>query len=55
VRIRVTGYFTPEPDEEDPSSPTGVTEEAYDRLFNGDGGPPLSVIDLEELDIKAVR
>lgn len=33
-RIRVTGYYYPEPDESDPSDPTGLTEDAFMELVS---------------------
>lgn len=47
TRIKVTGYFTPEPGEIDESDSTGLTEEAYDTLSDA-----LNLSDLEELSFE---
>jgi hypothetical protein len=47
MRIKVTGYFTPEPDEPDEvdtDDPTGLTSEAYETLSDS-----LQLSDLEEV------
>jgi hypothetical protein len=54
-RIKITGYYTPEPDELDPDSASGVTEEAYLQFVAGDGGPALKLSDLEDVDLEVER
>lgn len=55
ARIKITGYFSPEPDELDSSSPTGLTEDAYMRLISGEEGRPLELTDLTEVDVELER
>ncbi|QGJ96539.1 hypothetical protein SEA_BEATUSCOMEDENTI_100 [Arthrobacter phage BeatusComedenti] len=52
--IRVTGYFTPDPEEQDSSSPTGLTEDAYASLISGESGSPLSLMDLTDVEVERV-
>ncbi|AMM44268.1 hypothetical protein BJD78_gp98 [Arthrobacter phage KellEzio] len=52
ARIKITGYFTPEPEEADLFSPTGLTEEAYLNLISGEDGKPLDLTDLTEVEVE---
>lgn len=56
MRIKITGYFTPEDHETDPTDSTGLTSEAYDNLIAGFGThEPLRLTDLEDLEVVKVE
>lgn len=52
-RIKITGYYTPTPEESEPaetSGNTGLTEEAHVSLILDEYGTGLKVADLEEVE-----
>lgn len=58
ARIRIVGYInTSELDEEelDEVNPTGLTETGYVNLITGEGGDPLSVADLHNVEVTYLR
>jgi len=52
-RIRIEGYYTPDSEELDESSPIGLTEEAYINVIqNEDGYSGLRLADLEDIELE---
>lgn len=52
-RIKVTGYYTPEPSELDPMDRTGLTNEAYERVMGlDDDQTPLTLSELEDVELE---
>lgn len=52
ARVKITGYVDVEPDEHDPDSPTGLTEEAYVDLISDENGTGLKVADLMGVEVE---
>lgn len=52
MRIKVTGYFEPEPDQIDENDATGLTEEAHLDLIVDENGTGLKVADLEDVELE---
>jgi hypothetical protein len=54
IRIQVTGFYEPDPDEIDEASPTGLTSEAFDnRIYDG-LGTGIKVADLTDVELEMV-
>lgn len=51
-RIKVTGYFTPDAGEADPTDRTGLTGEAYLGLVANEYGGGLRLADLEDVEVE---
>lgn len=50
MRVKVTGYFDPEPEEIDSSDDTGLTGAAFDTLHENLTMAGLSDIEMEKTD-----
>lgn len=58
ARIKIVGYIhtTDLAEEElDENNPTGLTEQGYMNLINGEDGTPLSVADLGNVEVTYLR
>lgn len=51
-RIQITGYYTPDDDERDENSPTGLTAEAFDRIIYSSDGTGTPISDLEDVEVE---
>lgn len=54
-RIKITGYYTPDPNEAEAvetSGGTGLTEEAHVSLIGDEYGTGLKVADLEDVELE---
>lgn len=54
ARVRITGWFEPEPSEADPNSMTGLSEKAYEELILDDRGTGLKLCELSDLTVEEV-
>jgi hypothetical protein len=58
TRLKITGYIDTnelEEGEVDEMSPTGLSEEGYMNLVNGENGQPLSLADMHDVSIRVER
>lgn len=50
ARVKVTGYLDLEDGQEDESSPTGLTEDAFVSIVHNEDGRSPRISDLEDVD-----
>lgn len=54
MRLKITGYYSPEPEEIDEDATIGITAEADSVLFGDERGTGLKVADLEDIEVERV-